>query len=263
MAELSVDELSLFLRKDYQITDKIAIHHPTLQEIAEFGEQRYYSTVFVLTCIPSDMKHQLEDIGMNYMKVPDYDLFLYLTRGLKQSDTSLLFGDLYFSKMEPAKDENTGEVVLVDLESGTKIDRFVYINMMMYLRKMHGIVPKVEKAANEMTRKMLIKFSREDAERAKRKPWSSQLKPIISGLMRSPSCGLSLDDILNLPIYVAMDTIMGIQVFTATNALLIGSYSGMVDTSKINKKEFDWMRDAQDTAKRQVLNSAAQTVTTK
>lgn len=263
MAELSVDELSLFIRKDYQVTDKIAIHHPTVQEIAEFGEQRYYSSVFMLTCIPSDMKHQLEDLGMNYMKVPDYELFLFMTRGLKQSDTSLLLGNLDLSKMEPVKDENTNEIVLVDLETSTKIDRFVYLKMVMFLRKMHGIVPKVEKAANELTRKMLIRMSREDAERAKAKPWSSQLKPIISGLMRSPSCGLSLDDILNLPIYVAVDTIMGIQVFTVTNALLMGSYSGMVDTSKINKKEFDWMRDAQDTAKRQVLNSAAQTVTTK
>ena len=32
------------------------------------------------------------------------------------------------------------------------------------------------------------------------------------------------------------------KIYISTTALLQGSYSGMIDTSKINKKEFNWMR---------------------
>ena len=40
-----------------------------------------------------------------------------------------------------------------------------------------------------------------------------------------------------------MDEVQGAQIYTSSIALLQGSYSGMVDTSKIDKKQFNWMRD--------------------
>jgi hypothetical protein len=43
-----------------------------------------------------------------------------------------------------------------------------------------------------------------------------------------------------------MDTVMGAQIYVSSTALLQGSYSGMIDTSKINKKEFNWMRNLED-----------------
>ena len=255
------DELQLYLGLDYQVTDKIAIHQPTITEVAEFGEQKYYSTVFVLTCIPSDMKAQLEDLGFNYMEVPDFDLFLLLTRTLKQEDTSLLFGDLDFSKMTIAKDEENGETVLVDVEAGIKIDKFVYARLVNFLRKVHGIKPKVEKAANETTRQILIELDRQRMAKASKEKKHSQLKQFISSLMRNPACTLSLEEIKKLTIYQLVDTFAGAQVFTSTNALLIGSYSGMVDTKKISRSQFDWTRDISDIEESKIkLNADAQTV---
>lgn len=200
----------------------------------------------MLTAIPSDMKYQLEDLHFNYMNVNDYDLFLFLAKGLKQEQTSLLLGDLDLSKMELSKDETNGEIVLVDLVTGARIDRLVHHKMVEFIRKIHGIKPKIENASNETTRQILIQLDRDKAKRAAKEGYKSTLKPIISGLMRVPSCTMSLKEIMDLPLYALMDTIMGAQVFVNTNALLTGSYSGMVDTSKINKKEFDWMRDIRE-----------------
>lgn len=243
--EMDIDELQIYLGRDYQLTDKIIVHHPTITEVAEFGEQRYYSAVFMLTAIPSDMKFQLEDLGYNYMEVQDYDLFLYITRSLSSDKTSLLLGDLDLSKMQITMDESINEIVLVDLDSGARIDRYVWLRLREFLRTIHGIVPKIQKAANETTRKILIKLDREKAEKAAKSPAKSQLKVLISGLMRNPGCTLSFSEIKELPLYMLMDTIKGLQVFTSTNALLIGANSGMVDIKKIDKKEFDWMRDLQ------------------
>ena len=40
-----------------------------------------------------------------------------------------------------------------------------------------------------------------------------------------------------------MDAVQRSQIYVSTDALLHGMYSGMIDTKKINKKQFNWMRD--------------------
>jgi len=40
-----------------------------------------------------------------------------------------------------------------------------------------------------------------------------------------------------------MDSVQRLQVYETSTALLKGSYSGFIDTSKINKDEFNFMRD--------------------
>ena len=49
-----------------------------------------------------------------------------------------------------------------------------------------------------------------------------------------------------MPMYAFMDAVTRIQIIKSTTALLNGCYSGMIDTSKINKKEFNWMREIED-----------------
>lgn len=256
MDALEFDDSLMYFGYDYDLTDKIKIHSPTVGDIIQFGEKKYYAAVFCLTAIPSDMKHQLEDLGFNYMNVSDYELFLFLSKSITQESTRLLLGDLDLSKMEVTKNEENGEVVLADPESGAVIDRFVHYKMAQYIRMMHGIIPKVEKAANETTRQILIKLSREKAEKAEKEPHQSQIKPMVSALMRNPACTESFEGIKNMPLCTVVDTLQGVQVFTATNALLIGAHSGMVDVSKIPKKEFDWMRSIQDTEKTKAMNNA-------
>ena len=92
----SFDELSLYLGKDYIINDKIRIHQPTIGEIAEYGEARYYLMVQTFCAIPSDMKSILEDIKIDYTKLPDFDFFIMLSRSLKPTETNILFGELDF-----------------------------------------------------------------------------------------------------------------------------------------------------------------------
>lgn len=237
------DELKMYFGEPYHVNDKITIYQPTIGQICEWGEKEYYSMIYTLTCIPSDMKSQLDDIGINYMEISDFELFIILSRELTPEQTSIILGDLNLSKFMPCKNKVNDEMCLYNIENDIVIDRFTYFKMVNYIRKLHGIKPKIQHAANETTRKILIKLDRERIKKAKDKPYKSQLKELISAMMRYPGFKYKKNELKECGLYEFMDTVQGAQIYVATTSLLSGMYSGMVDTSKINKKEFNWMRN--------------------
>lgn len=109
---MEVDKLSLYRGQDYKINENIIIHQPTLGEICDFGEGRYFSIMQTLTAIPSDMKSQLDDIGIDYESISDFELFILLIKTLNNKDTKIIFGDLDLSKFEVYTDSSNGETVL-------------------------------------------------------------------------------------------------------------------------------------------------------
>ena len=54
--------------------------------------------------------------------------------------------------------------------------------------------------------------------------------------------GYTLDYVKNMGLFEFMDDVSRLSIIVQSDALLQGSYSGMVDTSKIPKKNFDWTR---------------------
>lgn len=239
------DVMRMYFGKDYKINDKIILKSPSVGDIIDFGEKEYYSMVHTLTCIPSDMKSQLDDLGINYMDISDFELFVLLARGLTRDKTYLLLGDLDLSKFETVVSQENDELCLYDKENDILIDKLVYMNMVGYIRLLHNIKPKIEKAANETTRKILIEISRQKLEKQKKEPYKSQLKDLISGMMRYPGFKYKSWELQQCSLYEFMDAVQGAQIYVSTTALLQGMYSGMVDTSKINKKEFNWLRSAE------------------
>lgn len=240
------DIVKMYFGKDYQINEKIILKSPSVGDIVEFGEREYYSMVYTLTCIPSDMKSQLEDMGINYMNISDFELFILLTRNLTKDATYLLLGDLDLSKFEPVVNQENGDLCLYDEENDILIDKLIYMNIVGYLRLLHNIKPKIEKAATETVRQILIKLDRDKISKAKNEPYKSQLKDLISGMMRYPGFKYKSWELQQCSLYEFMDTVQGAQIYVSTTALLKGMYSGMIDTSKINKKEFNWLRSVED-----------------
>ena len=236
------DELQMYFGEDYIINDKIKIHQPTIGEIVQYGEREYYSMVHTLTCIPSDMPSQLDDLGINYMEIEDFELFMMLTRGLTKEKTNILFGDLDLSQFEPCLNQVNNEKCLYDRENDIVIDKLIYLKIISYLRKLHSIKPKVRKAANETTRKIIIQLDRQKIQQSKKEEYKSQLKELISGMMRFPGFKYKKNELKECGLYEFMESVQGAQIYVSTTALLSGMYSGMIDTSKIDKKEFNWMR---------------------
>ena len=241
MINLDVDELQLYFGDDYIINDYIKITQPTIGQVVDYGEANYFSTIHTITAIPSDMKSQLWDIGLDWCEVDDFELFMMLVQTLTPDRTSILFGNLDFSKLKPFMNNQNGDIVLANKETGVIVDKMIYLRIVNYLRKLHNIKPKVEKAANKMTKKILIEEDRQKLLYAKDKPFKSYLLPLISAIKVKQ--GYTKDYVRNMGLYEFFDDVARAQVINNADHLLNGAYSGMMDLKKVDKKEFNWMRE--------------------
>ena len=92
---------NMLFKRNVPINEYIAIKIPTVEEVVD-NEQDYYTMVSMLTAMPIDLMVQLDDMGIDYTTIDEYELFLLLFNGLKGQDTTLVFGDLYLNKFRIA-----------------------------------------------------------------------------------------------------------------------------------------------------------------
>ena len=236
-----VDQLQLYFGDDYVINDKIKISQPTIGDIVDFGEAQYFNVIYTITAIPSDMKSQLWDLGIDWMEIEDFDLFVMLAPTLPIEKTKLLFGDLDFTKLKLYKNRENGDILLADLDTGVKIDKMIYLRIVNYLRKVHNITPKIERAANKTTKQILIDEDRMRIQTNKEKPFKSYLLPLISSV--EVRMGYTKDYVRNEGFVEFFDDVSRLQIIHNADHLLSGCYAGTIDMKKINKADLNWLRE--------------------
>jgi hypothetical protein len=92
-----------------------------------------------------------------------------------------------------------------------------------------------------MTKKILIEEDRQKILNAKDKPFKSYLLPLISAIKVKQ--GYTKDYVRNMGLYEFFDDIARAQIIDNADHLLNGAYSGMMDMKKVDKKQFNWMRE--------------------
>ena len=241
MIDLEVSDLELYFGDDYIINDNIKIHQPTIGELIKC-EKDYFGVIYTLTAISSDMKSQLFDIGLDWNEVEDWQLFTMLAPTLSQDRTAILFGDLDFSKMklyDHPRIEN--ETILVDKESGIVIDQMIYVRIVNYLRKLHGLTPKVEKTRSKTVKKWLIEEDRNKIKNSQNKPFKSYLLPLISSVKVKQR--YTRDYVRNMGLKELFDDVARLQIINNADHLLSAAYGGTIDMKKIDKRELNWMKE--------------------
>lgn len=108
---------------------------------------------------------------------------------------------------------------------------------------MFNIYPKVEKARGHSTKEWIIFEDRQKIELRKNEPYKSTLLPLISSCVNHPGFKYKKSELREVGIVEFMDSVQRLQVYESSTALLKGAYSGFVDTSKINKDDFNFMRE--------------------
>lgn len=240
----STDYLNLYSGDGCKIEVKdavITVNHPQIRDIKDHGEQDYYNMIFTMCAVGADMKWQLDDMGVDYTMVDDFDLFSqWLCRVYPQDKTSILLGDLDFSKFALVRDTKLDENVLVNVDTGMRIDRYAYRQIIDTIREMHGLKRNDELPGNKATKQILIEDAREAYEEAKGKEYKSILLPLVSTLTVNSGC--DYEKVLNMPIYTFMDAVKRISKIKNADLLLQSGYSGFgVDLKKINKDELNYM----------------------
>lgn len=241
---IQVDELRLYFGDDIKIADGVVLKSPTMGQVVDYGEASYFSVVQTLCATPSSMKVKLDDLKLDWMKVSDWQLFVMLCPSFGKEQTSLVLGDLDLSQLKPYSMGETEEIVLSNEDHTIIINEIIYNVLVTYLRKMHGFKKQVDKAGNKITHKVLIDLARQDEKMAAKKPYKSFLLPLVSSLQGRQK--YTKDYIRNMGIYEFMNQINRAQIIVQADAALTGSWSGMVDTKKIPKETFDWMKDISD-----------------
>lgn len=248
------DRLKMYFGDPYIIKNEtgiIQINQPTLGDILEIGEKEFYSTLNIFVSNPTSYRLQLWDMGVDWNKISDYELFCMLIKGLNKDITSLLFGnidfqcfDLYKEKIE----EDNVVLTLYNKEQNIEINEYTYMHIAEYLRLMFNIYPKVEKAKGRATKEAIIDEDRMNLnlEMKKNKGYKSMLLPLVSSCVNHPGFKYKLEELREIGIVQFMDSVQRLQIYESTVALNSGMYSGMCDLSKVDKKLFNFMRDIDD-----------------
>lgn len=239
---IEVDAVQLYFGEPLKINKYITVYSPTVGDLIKTGESNYFSTLHILTAIPSDMKASLWDMGICWMDISDFDFFCLLTRSLKKENTFVFLGDLDLSEFEFDSENDFLYKIMPD---GTflTINDEIYQAIVTALRTIHGIVPKPEKVKSDSMKELMVQLNREDIEKAKREKKTSTILPLISSMLNSPGFKYDMFTIKKIPYYAFMDSVKRIPVISNAMAMLQGIYGGWVDTSKLDKNALDWMRD--------------------
>jgi hypothetical protein len=240
---MAIDDLQLYFGNDYIINNKIVIKQPTIGDIVEFGEERYFSMAQTLVAIPSDMKSVLWDMDIDYEEISDFELFIMLSKTLTKECTYLLLGNIDLSMFDVYRRKDNDETVMYDETNDIIIDRHIYTLMAEYIRKMHGFRKKIERAANQYTKKILIDEDRDKRALSKNKEFISILKPLISSMVNSAGFKYKLRELKEVGLCEFMDSVKRIQEIKHVEVLKLGIYCGNVDQTKITKSELNWMKE--------------------
>lgn len=235
------DELQVYRGKDYVINENIVIHQPTLDEICEWGELKYFSFIYNFVATPTDKKYQLHISGYDWNTMSDYELFLHTYKMFDKTFSSIVFGELDFQKFELFKNTKNGETVLYNKDLDIIFDRSIYEIAVNYLRKAHKITKNVEIAMTETTKEVLLEEAKEQIEMNNDNTPKSILLPLISTLVNMKEFKYGWTNIWDMKINAFMDSVSQIQHIKNADLLLSSGYSGFgIDLKKINKKEINY-----------------------
>lgn len=245
----SFDKLQMYFGEDYKIADGVVISQPSIGDIMRFGEANFYDMLNPFVINPTTMRVALWQQQIDWTEITDYELFYQLILQLKPTPdkTSMIFGDLDFSKFNLYERQNeidgeiVKDVVLFNPEQKVTIDEEIYSHIAHYLRTMFNIFPKVERAKGKTTKEWMIE---EDIQNSKNQTTSdSNLLSMISFCLNHPGFKYKKNELKDLGIVEFYDSVHRLLIYESTSSLMKGMYSGFVDTSKIDKKEFNFMRD--------------------
>lgn len=238
-----IQKPNLLRVRDYEINDKIAVHVPTVDEIFEFGDQKYYSIVQTLIATPFDLMVELDDIGIDYETITDYQLFLLMMESIaaNENDTSILFGNLNLKKFQEADNLQNGEKVLWDKDNDIIIDQMIALEICNAIRKIHFWEAPIGRAGNAEGKMYLIERNRLKKRRLARKPYKSFLEGIIISLVNTEEFKYDYESVMDLSVYKLNASWRQIQKKKHWEQTMNGAFFGTVDLNKIDLAKLSWL----------------------
>lgn len=234
--------MNSFTAKDIPITTSLSIKLPTVGEILDYGEHNYYHAVSSLCATPFDLMVQLDDVGINFNDVSEFDVFGMMFRSMEPDMLSMVFSQ----EIDPgtfvlSRNSENGEPIIKDTKSDIVIDRYVQSIISDKLREIHFFTKNDKKAANEATRTYLIERARKKLLRERNKPLVNRLENQIIAMVNAPEFKYNFETVQTLNIYIFNSSVRQVQRRIEYGQIMGGYYAGTIDPQKINLEKLDWL----------------------
>lgn len=231
--------INLLYKTDYPINDYISVVIPTVGEVLE-DEDGYYNAVTMFTAAPIDMMVQLDDAGIDFTKITDYELFLILFPAIQKDNTSLILGDLDLSGFLFAENPQNGQPILVDPGTGIRIDKAIYNKIAVTLRTIHHMKRDNRKPANEEARKYMLERARIKMKR-KNRASDSELEKLIVDMVNAPEYKYDFEGTKELTIYQFNESVRQVIHRVDYNNKMRGIYAGTIDPKGLSRSDLNWL----------------------
>lgn len=232
--------LNLLYQKRYAINNSIDIVIPTVGEIVD-NEDAYYSLVSMLTAMPIDLMCQLDDAGIDFTSINDYELFILMFNGIKCQDTSLIFGNLDLTKFNIAVNDQNGNIVLLDEEHDIKIDRAIHGQIAGVLRKIHHLEKNNRKPANDEAKKFMLKRARDKMRRRRNHKEESQLESLIVAMVNTEQYKYDFEGTRKLSIYQFNESVRQVIKKVDYDNRMYGVYTGTINVKELSQDDLNWL----------------------
>ena len=226
--------------RNIPINDKIAVYVPDVGEILKC-EDEYYSMVSLFTAMPVDYMVQLDDEGIDFTAINEWQMFLLFFNSLKSRDTHMVLGDLDLKKFEIGVNEQNGHVVLVDTENDIRIDRSIHGMIADALRKIHHLEKNRRKPANGDAKKYMLERARKKLKRRQNRVEDSQLESLIIAMVNTKQFKYDFEGTLELSIYQFNESVRQIIKKVDYDNRMYGIYAGTVNAKDLNPEDLNWL----------------------
>lgn len=231
---------------DYEVHG-ITISQPSIGDILEIGEDKFYASISPFINNSTSIRLMLWNIGQtNWCKVSDIEVFSLLSQIPNQdfSPLKIIFRDVNIMDYKLMQSSDR-KFVLYNKLTEDLLTENEYMEIAEYIRTIVNIHPKVEKAKGKTAREWMIQEDKMNlANRKQNSDDDSRLLPIISALINHPGFKYKLEELKQVKIYQFYDAVQRLQIYEQSHALMNGVYSGFCDVSKIDKEQFNFMREA-------------------
>ena len=232
--------LNLLYKQEYAINEHIKIQIPTVGEVLD-NEDDYYTMVTMLTAMPVDMMVQLDDIGVDFTAINEYELFLILFNALKDKDTSLIFGALDLKPFRSAVNPQNNTIVLRNKETGVVIDRGIQGQIASVLRKIHNLKRNNRKPANQEAREYMLQRAREKMRRRSKRVNDSQLEELIVAMVNTEQFHYGFEGTRELSIYQFNESVRQVIKKIDYDNRMHGVYAGTVNAKELSQDDLNWL----------------------
>ena len=232
---------SLLKVSSIEITPKLSVRIPTVGEILE-DEKSYYTLINSLTATPFQYMVQLDDMGIDFTTINDYQLFLLIFPSFAKTDMSILFGDIDFSDIEVKTNTQNDSAILHSEKNDIIIDELVYSEIVKAIRKINGLQSENRKPGNDGAKEFRINLERKKQKRNASKPYDPYLEKMVVEWVNRPEIKYNYEQVEDLSIYQFNKSFEQIKTSINFDNTMIGVYAGTVDTSKLKDKScLSWL----------------------